>query len=425
MPRPWRDLVAAGLALGLALLPSAALADQPGTGDPDPSAQGASGPRAVDDAVLRWGLNDESNNRAFAPGTINFLSAGKVPDPGRGGTIMPASGWSARTGDVAVEKWDGSAYRPATWAGLRTDATGAAIGGGRFSGHQLVFSGGEGTIDAAAGDATISWDGDASVVYYSGMAFFYLSDPELVVEDGVGQVTAELGGFASSMEDLTAWGPVAPERVVVADLGRVDLGSAQEEAGGFTATPAYDGVQVTGVPQVRPYGSFPQSFVDFQRTTGTAAYWYSSGGSADPYKKASPMTVSWAGADVTPPPTPGPAPLDPIENPVVQPPPPSATTPPTSSAGRRSGAAAPGAPAANLAPPADAARAAARGELVQTRPVSTLLPLPPTASERSRDALWWWLAAALTGLAALVVTGSSVAASRTSRPSPDTAPRRG
>jgi hypothetical protein len=198
VPRPWRDLVAAGLALGLALLPSAALADQPGTGDPDPSAQGASGPRAVDDAVLRWGLNDESNNRAFAPGTINFLSAGKVPDPGRGGTIMPASGWSARTGDVAVEKWDGSAYRPATWAGLRTDATGAAIGGGRFSGHQLVFSGGEGTIDAAAGDATISWDGDASVVYYSGMAFFYLSDPELVVEDGVGQVTAELGRSASS-----------------------------------------------------------------------------------------------------------------------------------------------------------------------------------------------------------------------------------
>ncbi|ALX04072.1 hypothetical protein [Aeromicrobium erythreum] len=421
MLRPWRDLAAVGLVLGLALLPSAALAEQPGTADPA-AAQESSGPRAVDDAVLRWGLNDESNNRAFAPGTINFLSAGKVPDPGRGGTIMPASGWSARTGDVAVEKWDGSAYRPATWAGLRTDATGAAIGGGRFSGHQLVFSGGEGTIDAAAGDATIRWDGDASVVYYSGMAFFYLSDPELTVDDGVGQVTAELGGFASSMEDLTAWGPVAPQRVIVADLGPVDLGSAQEEAGGFTATPAYDGVQVTGVPQVRPYGSFPQSFIDFQRTTGTAAYWYSSGGSADPYKKASPMTVSWAGADVTPPPTPGPAPLDPIENPVVQPPRPSAATPTTSSAGRQTRTAAPGTPAANLAPPAGAA---VRGELVQTRPVSTLLPPPAAASERSGDALWWWLAAALTGIAALVVAGSSVAASRTSRPSPDTAPRRG
>ncbi len=425
MLRPWRDLVGAGLALGLALLPSAALADPSGTGDPDPSAQEPAGARAVDDAVLRWGLNDESNNRAFAPGTINFLSAGKVPDPGRGGTIMPASGWSARTGDVAVEKWDGSAYRPATWAGLRTDATGAAIGGGRFSGHQLVFSGGEGTIDAATGDATISWDGDASVVYYSGMAFFYLSDPELVVEDGVGQVTAELGGFASSMEDLTAWGPVASERVVVADLGPVDLGPGQEEAGGFTATPAYDGVQVTGVPQVRPYGSFPQSFVDFQRKTGTAAYWYSSGGSADPYKKASPMTVSWAGAEVTPPPTPGPAPLDPIENPVVQPPPAPSPSPATSSSGQQARQSAPGPTAADVAPPAAAVPRTAGGELVQTRPVSTLLPLPPAATESARDALWWWLAAALTGLAALVVTGSGIAASRTSRPSPDAAPRRG
>ncbi|MCX6406683.1 MAG: hypothetical protein NTV28_07175 [Propionibacteriales bacterium] len=424
MLRPWRDLLCSCLALGLALLPGAALADQVGTGDPDPTAQEATGPRDVDDAVLRWGLNDESNNRAFAPGTINFLSAGKVPDPGRGGTIMPASGWSARTGDVAVEKWDGSAYRPATWAGLRTDATGAAIGGGRFSGHQLVFSGGRGTIDPAAGDATITWDGDASVVYYSGMAFFYLSDPELVVEDGVGRVTAELGGFASSMEDLTAWGPVAPERVVVADLGTVDLGSAQEEAGGFTATPAYDGVQVTGVPQVRPYGSFPQSFVDFQRKTGTAAYWYSSGGSADPYKKASPMTISWAGADVTPPPAPGPAPLDPVENEVVLPPPAPSPSPAASSPGQQARQSAAGAPAADVAPPPAAVPRSAGGELVQTRPVSTLLPLPPAATESARDALWWWLTAALLGLAALVVAGS-VVATRTSRPSPEAAPTRG
>ena len=32
----------------------------------------------VSDAQLAWGLNDESNNRAFAPGTFNFLAAGAV-----------------------------------------------------------------------------------------------------------------------------------------------------------------------------------------------------------------------------------------------------------------------------------------------------------------------------------------------------------
>lgn len=51
---------------------------------------------------------------------------------------------------------------------------------------------------------------------------------------------------------------------------------------------------VGGVEQVRtgPYwGSFPKSFVDFQQTTGLGAYWYSSGGAADPYKPALPITV--------------------------------------------------------------------------------------------------------------------------------------
>ena len=46
----------------------------------------------VDDAVLTWGLNDESNNKAFAPGTFNFMSAGAVPDPGRGGQSIVAPG---------------------------------------------------------------------------------------------------------------------------------------------------------------------------------------------------------------------------------------------------------------------------------------------------------------------------------------------
>lgn len=375
------------------------------------------GTRAVDDAVLRWGVNDESNNRAFAPGTINFLSAGKVPDPGRGGSIMPASGWSARTGNVAVEKWDGSSYRPATWAGLRTDATGAALGNGRFSGHQLVFSAGEGTIDAANRSARIRWDGDASVVYYSGMSFFYLSDPELVVRQGVGTVTAELSGFASSMEDLSQWGPVAPKRVVVADLGPVSLGSPDDPAGGFTATPAYDGVRVSGVPQVRPYGAFPQSFVDFQSTLGTGAYWYSSGGAADPWKKALPMTISWAGADIAPPAPAPAAPAAPVDNPVRQRP--AATRAPSSTGSAP-------APAANLAPtgggaPVAAAlpTAASSTDLLDARPVATVVG--STAGTEDGAVLWWWLTATFLTLAAGAAAAHPLLLPR--RPAAPPAPR--
>ncbi|WP_051217973.1 hypothetical protein [Nocardioides insulae] len=284
----------------------------------------------VTDAQLRWGVNNESNNRAFAPGTYNFLSAGKVGNPGEGGQTMAgpgtwsngkAAGWSASSGNVEIEKYLDATrtYAPATWAGLRTGPDGQSLPGaaaGVYSGHQVVLSGGTGALDTTTGDGRIAWEGSFTVVYYSGMSFFYVSDPVLNLENGVATVTATLGGYASSMDDMTQWAPVSSKQVTLADLGRIDLSAEL----GFTATPAYRGVRVQGTEpaQVRSgahWGSFPQSFVDYQVGAGTGAYWYSSGGSSDRAKPALPMTVSYDAGD---PVTPG-GPADPTEEPTSDP----------------------------------------------------------------------------------------------------------
>ena len=76
----------------------------------------------LSDAVLRWGMTNEANNAAHAPGTWNFFSAGKIPNPGKGGQTLKSDDWRQESGDVEIEKWDGSAYKDATWDGLKTDS---------------------------------------------------------------------------------------------------------------------------------------------------------------------------------------------------------------------------------------------------------------------------------------------------------------
>ncbi|PWD50292.1 hypothetical protein C8046_06060 [Serinibacter arcticus] len=114
------------------------------------------------------------------------------------------------------------------------------------------------------------------------------------------------------MEDMTQWVPLAPEEIVLANLTGVAL-----TEDGLTVTPDYAGVEVAseGVSQVRTaagWGSFPQSFVDFNTRTGQAAYWYSSGGAADPKKTTKPLGVAWELPDVVEEPT-----EEPTEEPVV------------------------------------------------------------------------------------------------------------
>lgn len=258
-------------------------------------------PTTVNDAVFTWGLNAESNAAAFAPGTFNLLSAGVVTAASAADRVT-VSNWKQSEGNVEILKRqsDGS-YADATFAGLRTDASGTTIttGNGLNSGHVAEFSHGTGTVDAAAGTASIQWTGTFTSAYYSGMTRSWITDPKLTVANGTGTVTATLGGYGTSMDDPDKFENLAPvANVTIATLEGVTVGAT-----GFTATPKYAGVTITTDPSVSPqvttgpnFGSFPQSFVDFQVKTGQGPYWYSSGGSADARKPASAITVGYTTA---------------------------------------------------------------------------------------------------------------------------------
>lgn len=359
-------------------------------------------PQELDGVVLRWGLNNESSNRAFAPRTYNFFSAGRVPDPGEGGTTIAREDWRQRSGGVRIEKWNGKAWRAATWAGLTTDSSGKPLGtptSGTFSNHRFTFSGGTGELDLDAGTAHVEWDGDVTVLYYSGMSMFHITDPVLDVADGRGTITATVQGYASSVDDPDSWEPVAATTVTLADLPKVKLTAA-----GLTTTPAYLGVRVGGVGQVAGdewTGSFPQTFVDYMDRLGTAAFWLSSGASTDPFKVALPLSVAFDDSVEQPGPTPtAPPPKDPIDNPVV--PPPVTVTVTATPAPVVQPALPPVVPPTVAAPPT----AAAAGPLPVAAQLVAATPSPETSassadSESGAIAVWWLgggllLAAALT-----------------------------
>ncbi|WP_210650373.1 Ig-like domain-containing protein [Nocardioides sp. SYSU D00065] len=263
------------------------------------------------DAELRWEINKESLSGAFAPGTWNLLSAGRLGNPGAGGQTLRSTdagatwangapaGWTNTAGNVTVldKQGDGS-YAPTTWLGTRTNAAGQLTSGASHtvnSENLLSLTEGTGTVDPVTDTGTLAWDGDFTVVYYSGMSFFYVSDPRLTLTNGTGKLTATLSGYGSDQADQSTWTPLPDTEVTLADVSGVDLTDS-----GLTATPAYREVVydgATSTPQVRTgmsWGSFPSSFVDFQQGVGTASYWYSSGGSADPRKVASPFSVAYS-----------------------------------------------------------------------------------------------------------------------------------
>ena len=281
-------------------------------------------------AEFRWGMMNEANNAAHAPGTWNFFSAGKIPDPGKGNTAMKREDWDQSSGSVEIQKWDGSAYKDATWDGLSTDSDGEKItsaGSGRYSNHQFVFSGGKGTAAKDGSAAHIEWEGAVSVVFYSGYTFFYLSDPVLDVADGNGKITATLSGFGGDREDPDAWEPIEPREVTIADLPGLTL----TDSDGFTATPAYDDVKVS-TASCPNTGSFPKSFIDFQEDLGTAAFWCKSGSSTDTAKKALPVAVSFDASRPITPPTPGPPTPTPTATPTT--PTPTASPKPGANGGK-------------------------------------------------------------------------------------------
>ena len=268
-----------------------------------PTAATAATTTAVTDAVFRWGVNDETGSAAYAPGTYNLLSAGIVEASSPADRVT-SSNWKQSEGDVRIlKRQSDDSYAAATFEGLRTDADGrTTTTSGITSGNVVEISAGTGTADPAAGTADIRWTGTFTVAYYSGMTRFWVTDPELRVEaDGTGTVTATLGGYGTSMEDTEKFETLTPvDDVVIATLADVEVG-----ADGIVTVPAYRGVEIetAGTAQTRTgdsWGSFPQSFVDFQQKTGQSSYWYSSGGSADARKPAAPITVSYAAATTEP-----------------------------------------------------------------------------------------------------------------------------
>ena len=91
---------------------------------------------------------------------------------------------------------------------------------------------------SAAGTAHVAWDGDVTVLYYSGMSFFYLSDPVLDVADGTAPSPRRCAATPRRSTTPTRGSRSAGGQVTVADLPDVDLADER----GFVATPAYLGV---------------------------------------------------------------------------------------------------------------------------------------------------------------------------------------
>lgn len=273
-------------------------------------------PFDVTDAQLRWGLNEEAGSGAFAGG-CNFLSAGAVGNTG-GSKVWTAQDEHFRTrdGTVTIEKpvatSQGSRYRPVSFAERCADADGRPVlaSSPRGTGIQAVLDGGTGRVDPADGTATISWEGSVTVVFYGGMTYWWFTDPVLEVRDGRGTLRATASGYGTSREDTSSWERLPATKIVLAELPEVSLRGDK----GFAAQPAYLGVRVeapSGAPEQRRtgehWGSFPQSFVDFQAGTGQEAFWYSSGGARDVAKPATPLTVSYDAADPADPGKPDPS----------------------------------------------------------------------------------------------------------------------
>ncbi|WP_110206330.1 hypothetical protein [Nocardioides daejeonensis] len=372
------------------------------TGPEDPD-----GVIEVDDATFRWGINNQSNARSHNPAAINFLSAG-VANPGRGGVQLLEKHWNARTGNVTVQKWLGEkrGWQRATWKGLGTNASGTRINStGVFSNHTVLLSRGSGSVDPDRGDATLTWKGTFTVVYYGGNSIFTVTDPKLVVESGAGRITAVLGGFAASRENTTEWEPVPSRRVTIAELGKVKVSK-----GGFVTTPDYLGRKADGsVPQVggKYGGSFPQPMIDFLKPLAIDQFWYSTGLSTDDTKLPLPITVGYQDQEPVAP-TPDPEPTDEptVHNPTSQPPPQQPAAPPAPVV--------PAPPGIVPTVPADVPLEALPHAVQLT--ASAAEPAAATAATSTRDLTWWWVGALCTAAALLLLVPS-----RSPRPAPATA----
>ena len=279
--------------------------EEPGPPKPPPGDTPGTGA-----ATMYWPVNAETSAAGFAPGTCNFLSAGVSPDNG-GATVWTKPGklYKPSDGAVRIEKPDASGtFHTATWENKCIDRTGKPVTTkDPKSQHESRVTIGKGTADATDKGIEASWKGGFTIVFYSGMTYWSISDPHLKVNaDGTGELVGTASGFGADMDDLSKWEKITPETITMATFSGVDVTKAIAE-GGFTVHPDFTGVKYaaprTGTPQdrsVEGWGSFPPSWVDFNQKTGQHSYWYTSGGIADARKPAAPLTIALS-ADYQPP----------------------------------------------------------------------------------------------------------------------------
>jgi len=255
------------------------------------------GPERFSNATLSWIFNQELNTGAF-DGSCNHVSAGR--------TDGSAAQYRGTDGDVTVEKLDAtSTYRTITdWAARCRDAGGTAVtaGGTRRLGLRIRLTGGEGTRDTSTGATTVEWRGTFSANIYDELVPLWFSDPRLTVSPtGDTILTATIAGFASSLEnpEIRSELPARPDVVIARSSGVQTDGEA-----GFAVVPMYLGVTYDSAdtPQSRTspsWGAWPAELVRTMERSGTAAYWYSTGGASDTRKVPAVIDVH-LGATTTP-----------------------------------------------------------------------------------------------------------------------------
>lgn len=245
----------------------------------------------LDDATFEWTVSDESNTGAFN-GDCNFLSAG-VSDG-------LASTYRATDRNATVVKLDANGnYAPISDYTTRCrDAKGVRVtsGGTARLGQKVVLRSGTGTVDTGTGASEIRWEGGFSLNYYGHLTPFWFLDPVLRVDaNGNGTITATVGGYASSIDN-------PDERTKMPDRANVVIavlkGVKGANSNGFVVQPTYAGVTYDSAenPQVRVFdgwGSWPGPVVDYMSELGLGAYFYSTGGSADPRKRPDPVVISY------------------------------------------------------------------------------------------------------------------------------------
>lgn len=289
------SLVAALASATLGLGPTGAIAAEPVAGSTVPTEAAARDTTAISTATIEFGFNDVQQGAAPAGG-CNFFVAGK--------TQGLSSDYKSIDGDVYVVKKHADGSTELVGVNTRcSPATGSAKINQRF-----LFTNGTGQT-AADGSTSIHWTGAGTINAYGGLVSWYFEDPVLELNaTGNGTITARAGGFGSSMADPNVKVPLAPrDGVEIATVRGASIVDGQ-----LSIDPVYPGVDyfpltdpvdqnsprttVSAIPDAAKannasWGSWPESFVDFQYATGLSSYWHSSGLSADPNKPPLPIDV--------------------------------------------------------------------------------------------------------------------------------------